>query len=119
MLLSALSVGEKFSLGGTTTLLGLGMTFIVLALLIGSVYLVSAIIKLIAKSISDREAKKESKVKTTEVAETLPTTDEVASPEIDEETMIAIRAAVDIYVRENATDGKTHENVTILSVKAL
>ena len=38
------------------------------------------------------------------------------SEPIDEETMLAVSAAVQTYVRESATDGKPHENVKIKSV---
>ena len=51
----ALTTAEKFSVGGITTLLGLGMTFVVLALLICCVYLVNVIINVLTKFIDQQK----------------------------------------------------------------
>ena len=118
MLLSALSVGEKFSLGGTTTLLGLGMTFIVLAILIGCVYLVNVVVKLLSK-INKNNKRNAVKKDKSAVIEAVSEEDSGEDKKIDDETMAAIRAAVDIYVKENSDDGKPHDKTTILSVKEL
>ncbi len=123
MALSALSVGEKFSTGGITTVLGLGMTFVVLALLIGCVYLVSVIVQELTKFINkQREARKAKKTVTEQTVSAAENTEASASAvsEIDAETMVAIQSAVEIYLRENGgNDGKPHENVTIKSVTKL
>lgn len=125
MLLSSLSPVDKLSVGGTTTLLGLGMTFVVLALLIGCVYLVNTLIKLSGKFLTEYQAKKKAKKEAEVKAETVvpavveDSVDKKADGEIDEETMIAIRSAVETFVRESSADGKPHENVTVLSVKEI
>ena len=113
MIISAgtLSVGEKFSVGGVTTLLGLGMTFVVLIILICCILLVSLILKKLGK-VQFRSKKQK--------AETVPSVPETSiedkTEEIDEETMLAIKAALDTYARENASDGKPHDKITIKSV---
>ena len=114
MLISAtsLSVGEKFSVGGVTTLLGLGMTFVVLALLICCILLVNLIVKQLDKVKIGK--KKEGVAPAVVFVETKI---DSADEPIDEETMLAIDAAVKTYVRESASDdGKSHENVKIKSV---
>ena len=108
---NTLTVGEKFSVGGVTTLLGLGMTFVVLALLIGCILLVGFSLKQINK-IHLPQKKRKNDVAPEPVA--VPVVD--APAEIDPETMLAIESAVKTYVRENSSDGKPHENVTIKSV---
>lgn len=107
---TTLSVGEKFSVGGVTTLLGLGMTFVVLALLIGCILLVNFSVKQLSKIHLSEKKKKV----IDPVAE--PASEPVCDDKIDDETMLAIESAVKTYVRENSSDGKPHENVTIKSV---
>lgn len=112
MILCALSAAEKLSTGGTTTLLGLGMTFIVLALLIGCVYLVNWIMSLLEKYLKRRQEKKIAVPTNDESAEIMETNEEP-----DAETLLAIKSVIEIHVRENSNDGKPHDKVTILSVK--
>lgn len=107
---TTLSVGEKFSLGGVTTLLGLGMTFLVLVLLIGCIFLVSFLIG----KLGIISFKKKTSVPMEKSVK--PVEERDSSEPIDEETMLAVSAAVQTYVRESATDGKPHENVKIKSV---
>lgn len=120
MALSALSVADKFTTGGITTVLGLGMTFVVLGILIGCVYLISVILKELTKFIEKQtKALKEKKASKAVTEQTVAVTENTAAPndEIDAETMVAIQSAVEIYLRENGgNDGKPHENVTIKSV---
>ena len=108
-LAASLSVGEKFSVGGVTTLLGLGMTFLVLALLIVFILLIGFVLKRMGK-INFKSKKKAPVVeKPVEEAST-------KEERIDEETMLAVTAAVETYVRESATDGKPHDKIKIKSV---
>ena len=44
-----LSTGDKWSISGITTLIGLGMTFLILALLIGTILLMRPILKQLEK----------------------------------------------------------------------
>ncbi len=110
MILCALSVGEKFSVGGITALLGLGMTFVVLGLLIGFIYLVNYVNKIFPKKLSLKKRERKEPI-----VEETPKKDD----SIDDATMVAIRSAVEIYVKENSSDGKAHDNMEILSVKEI
>ena len=114
MIISAnsLTVGEKFSVGGVTTLLGLGMTFLVLALLILCIILVGFIVKKLGLIHFPPKKKKKN-----DTAEQI-VDDVVEKPveEIDPETLVAVESAVKAYVRETATDGKPHENIVVKSV---
>jgi len=112
MMVGALSVGERFSLGGITTLLGLGMTFVVLVLLIGCVYLISA-----SNKLTDTLKKKLKAKKAAAVNENAVQSVATEKEDIDDATMAAIQSAVNIYCKETANDGKPHDNVTILNVK--
>ena len=109
------TTGGKFSVGGETTLLGLGMTFVILILLIACIVLVNYLIKQLGK-IDFSRFKKEKPVQTAETPSSTDEAVEVQSAKIDGETLLAIESAVRTYVRESATDGKPHENVTIKSV---
>lgn len=115
MVLSALSIGEKFSLGGITTLLGLGMTFVVLALLIGSIYLINIIIKQLSAFLYK---KKQQKLSKNPVEELSTVSEHVAEVGISAEKKLAIEAAVRTYLRETDA-GKPHENIKIKSVTKL
>ena len=104
----ALNIGEKFSLGGITTLLGLGMTFLVLALLIGFVYLISFIVKKV-KPISFKK-KNQTKQTPEDTAIEVKQVEENVSPE----KMLAIESAVKTYLSESSDT--PHENIKIISV---
>lgn len=121
MTLSALTVGEMFSVGGITTLLGLGMTFVVLALLIVLIMFINLILKYLTQWLD--KSKASSKAKKASVAaslseEKIPEA-EKSETDISAEKMLAIRSAVEIYLRENANDGKKHDNPEIVSVRKL
>lgn len=120
MLLGALSVGEKFSLGGITTLLGLGMTFLILVLLIGCVYLINLAAQKLPERIKGK-LKSENKNNPAEKSDIVENTAAVEGvvKEIDPETIVAIQSAVQIYLSENGEDGKPHENINIKSVTKL
>lgn len=116
--LLALTAGEKFSIGGTTTLLGLGMTFVVLILLICFIFLVNLIIKQLEKlQVKLADKKKQKKAAAEVVEETVEA--EPVKEEIDSETMGAIQEAVKTYLLENDEKGKPHENFKIKSVTKL
>lgn len=110
MSLCGLSVGEKFSVGGISALLGMGMTFLVLILLILSIALINFLIK---KFFGPKKGSQKSGR-----AEVFPPEkgSETSTP-LDGETCSAIEAAVRVYLRENGGDGKPHENIKIKSIK--
>lgn len=121
-LLLGLSGSEKWSTGGITALIGLGMTFVMLALLIGCIFLLRFILSVLEKTnpklkeklsnIFKKKNKKEEPVtKETQSEETTSTTD------IDPETLSVIEQSVQKYVSVSATDGKPHDKIRILSVK--
>lgn len=108
-MICGLSIGDKFSLGGITTLLGLGMTFLVLAILIGVVILVNFLIKKLGSVFFKKKEKPNEPITNASV------TVKEEQKEISPETMLAIESAVRTYVRE---DGAVpHENVKIVSVR--
>lgn len=118
MILSALSVGEKFSLGGITTLLGLGMTFIVLVILIGCILLINLLVKKTNSFMSTRKSGKNA-AKSDETAAAVNRSaagTEIPDEAISPETMLAIEAVVKTYLREDGGNGKPHENIRIKSV---
>lgn len=110
-MICGLSIGEKFSLGGITTLLGLGMTFLVLAILIGVVILVNFIIKNVGKISLKKEKSYLNEIISQEQSESIK---EKNDKDIAPETLLAIESAVKTFVREE--DDVPHENVKIISV---
>lgn len=124
MTLCALTVGEMFSVGGITTLLGLGMTFVVLALLIILILLINLILKYLTQYIDKRKAAVSEKKKkvdpaTESASECVVESSASENEDIPPEKMLAIRSAVEIYLRETATDGKKHDAPEIISVRKL
>ncbi len=112
MLLAAMSAGDKLSVGGITSLLGLGMTFIVLAILIGLIILMEKGLKSLQSFL---EKKKSSSIAIAEV--TIPTViEESVKTEIDEKTMAAITEAVAMFSQYDDKDKKPHNNIVIKSV---
>ncbi len=122
MTLCALTVGEMFSVGGITTLLGLGMTFVVLALLVALILLINVILKYLTQYVDKRKAasaeKKKNKNSVPESV-TVEAEPETEKENIPPEKMLAIRSAVEIYLRETSTDGKKHDSPEIISVRKL
>lgn len=114
------SAADKWTTGGLTTLIGLGMTFVMLTLLICSIHLLRLILKGLEKFIPDFKKKlsglfrKKDKAEnvTAEIVEETP-----AENAVDEETMAVIENSVKRYVANSATDGKPHDRIKILSVK--
>ena len=95
------TMGDKWATSGITTLIGLGMTFVILALLIGTILLMRLILKEFEKfkpSLKKISSKKQNADETPTAVSTqtepAPNTDE-----IDEETYEAIRAAVFNYTK--------------------
>lgn len=121
-------VGELFSTGGITTLIGLGMTFLVLALLIGCIYLLRVILKFLEKKYPKLIAKiknafkKKKNVNVEEIAtddnvrSENPITDEVT---VDETTRSIIDETVQLFVNQSDVDGKPHNNIKIISVEPI
>ncbi len=96
-----LSFADRWGTSGITTLIGLGMTFAILALLIGTIFLLRVILKELEKLIprlkkskkSTEEAAPKSKEK-----EVVPANEEKP---IDEDTLDAIRSAVMNYTKKD------------------
>ena len=119
--LLGLTAGEKWSTGGITTLIGLGMTFLMLALLIGAIFLLRFILKFLDKNLPMLKSNL-SKVFSKKKKQTgEPATEEPAAtpeqPVVDADTMSVIEQSVRQYVSSTATDGKPHTTIKILSVK--
>ena len=120
-----LTFPERWSTGGITTLIGLGMTFVMLALLIGAIILLRYILKgldvIMPKCNEKLRIFKEKIRKTKTEAPELPTltsdekTDETIE-KIDEETMAVIEQSVRKF-SANENDGKPHDRIRIVSVK--
>lgn len=116
------SAADKWSTGGITTLIGLGMTFVMLGLLVGAIHLLRLILKGLDKSnpfIKDKIEKVFRKKPTKNDA--LPTEQAGANDKsdnrIDDETMTVIEQSVKSYVAATATDGRPHDRIKIVSVK--
>ncbi|MFA6866606.1 MAG: OadG family protein [Clostridia bacterium] len=137
MLLNALSTAEKFSTGGTTAIVGILMTFIMLTLLIGCVFLMNYIIKksknvvLMNKIIKNFKVRiqklKDNKVKksepSSEVTESISSDnieekEEKAKIVIDNDTLDAINSAVDMYMVQGE-NGISHNDYTIKHIKKI
>ncbi len=100
-----MSMGEKWATSGITTLIGLGMTFFILAFLIGMILLMRLILKELEKLLPKLKRKKKAAPKVTEPAQTKTPAEE--EQPIDDETLDAIKKAVLNYV-------KTDDNVVII-----
>lgn len=114
--LLGLTFAERWSTGGITTLLGLGMTFVMLALLIGAIILLRYILKGLGILIPKCKEKFFFKKKTTEAPAATVEPDEQPEEKIDDETMTVIERSVRQF-SANSDDGKTHDRIRILSVK--
>ncbi len=107
-----LSTGDKWSISGITTLIGVGMTFLILALLIGIIMLMRIVLKeleivlpKIKRKISQHGRSNSQKLQNENsedkaVAENAADS-ETADISIDEETMKAIETAVLNYVKKD------------------
>lgn len=97
-----MTVGEKFSLGGSTFLLGLVMVFLVLGILIGFITIVKAIMAAIAKAKVKKLEEKEKKA----IEAPIPVNDSAVSN--DDEIAAVISAAIAmIYAEENRITSKS------------
>ncbi len=99
-----MSIGDKWAISGITTLIGLGMTFAILAFLIGTILLMRLILKELEKVLPNLKRKRK-KAKSDASANEAVAVNEVL-PErndnsIDDETMKAIEAAVMNYVKKD------------------
>lgn len=95
-------MGDKWATSGITTLIGLGMTFVILALLIGTILLMRLILKEFEKfkpSLKKNPFKKKQNADETPTAVSTQTEPAPNTDEIDEETYEAIRAAVFNYTK--------------------
>ena len=119
MLLNALTIAEKFSTGGITALVGILMTFIMLIILIGCVFLMNYIIK---KSKVLNENRKDKKQNSEPASlsdynnEKMEEIDTIEDSVLDEKTLNAINSAVDMYMAQGE-NGKKHTNYTIKHIK--
>ena len=104
-----LSMGDKWGTSGITTLIGLGMTFLILAVLIGMILLMRLILKEADSLIPKFKQKLKRKKAQAEPAAVASEDTPVKAEEevIDDATMDAIKAAVLNYV-------KTDDNVVII-----
>ncbi len=126
-LLLSTSAADKWSTGGITTLLGLGMTFIMLALLVCFIHLLRYILNFLEKTtpafkekIYGIFRKKNNKGLESNISNGTNnnTTEElVAENNIDNETMEVIEQSVKQYISLSADDGKPHDRIKIVSVK--
>lgn len=129
---NGLNVSDIFSTGGITTLIGLGMTFVVLTILICCIIILKYVLKYLEKhfpklkiSISNFFSKIfKKKNKNDVVAE--PVVEKALSNEttnceltIDEDTKAIVTNSALTFVKQSYTDGKEHNNVKILSITPL
>lgn len=119
--LMGLTGSEKWSTGGITALIGLGMTFVMLIVLIGCIFLLRYILLGLDK-INPKIKEKLSKIfKKKKKAEIVTENADGVNVEdvqpIDEDIMLVIKDSVQKYVSSSAKDGKPHDRIKILSVK--
>lgn len=119
MLSAAQSAGEKLSIGGVTTFLGLGMTFIVLALLIGCILLLELFLKKLSIYLANKNKSVDAPSvivveDTTSTQENLNTLE--TKKTIDESTMQAISEAIAMFSQLDDKNKKPHKNITIKSI---
>jgi Na+-transporting methylmalonyl-CoA/oxaloacetate decarboxylase gamma subunit len=121
-MLNALSIGEKLSTGGITALVGISMTFAVLAILIGSIILLKiGVEKFVTaqKNKLNKETNKEENKEDLAVKEII-TDNEEAKEEVkvvDEQTLEAVNTAVSYFMVQN--NEVPHLNYKIKSVKRI
>ena len=120
MLIAALSAGDKLSVGGITTLLGLGMTFTVLVTLIGCIFLLERGLKSLNHFLQTRKSSQNDNV-SPENPEQIINADEIVKEpinkvEIDQNTMSAISQAVALFSQQDDKDKNPHNNIVIKSV---
>lgn len=97
-----MTVGEKFSLGGSTFLLGVVMVFAILGILIACVTIIKSVMAAVAKS---KVKKLESKEKMA-IEAPIPVSDSALSN--DDEIAAVISAAIAmIYAEENRVTSKS------------
>lgn len=122
MLLNALSVADKFSIGGITAVVGLLMTFIMLAVLIGFVFLMNVIIKnskVWQEKLNSKFKKKKSTAEPSSlIGEEKQIAAEKKSELIDEQTLQAINSAVKDYMSLGES-GKIHSDYTIKHIEKI
>ena len=120
-IISNSSIGEKFSTGGITTLIGLLMTFGILAILILFIVLVRFLINKLDKIPFDNFISKvKSLFKKNKKNENNNSDLNVVTEDkdlIDDDVKLAIEKAVREYVKNSADDGKPHNNIKIVDIK--
>lgn len=117
---------DKIAIGGMTTLLGLGMTFLVLVLIILSICLLRLVLKMLDKylptiktSIKNLFRKKNSDI---ESRQATPNSDinhlnNTTISEIDDDTKYLIEQSIRQYIKNTSNDEKPHDNIKIISIK--
>lgn len=116
MQLAAQSVGDILSIGGVTTLLGLGMTFIVLGLLIGCIFLLEYFLKKLSLVLAKRNQPKSSDLIVEEVVPSNALDTSVTVEPISDSTRRAITEAITMFSQYDDKDKKPHKNITIKSI---
>ena len=119
------SATDKWSTIGFTTLIGLGMTFTMLAILILCINLLRILLKILEKHnpkiknfISNLINKK--KVSTSPIIQNSESPEksfETSKENIDEDIKEAIEISVLQYINKSAVDEKEHKQVKILSIQ--
>ena len=101
--IAAETMGDKWATSGITTLIGLGMTFVILTLLIGTILLMRLILREFEKLKPDVKNifSKKKKIAVENVTIVSDTDTSIKEKEIDEETYNAIRAAVFNYTKKD------------------
>lgn len=119
--LMGLTGSEKWSTGGITALIGMGMTFVMLALLIGCIFLLRYLLAGLEKTNPKIKEKLSNlfkkKTKEENVTEDVVREEVEDVQTVDEETMLVIEDSVKKYVSASAKDGKPHDRIKIVSVK--
>ena len=116
-LLLGLSGSEKWSTGGITALIGIGMTFAMLILLILFIVLLRYLLIGLDKANPKIKEKlssifKKKKDKSTDAVEVVTEQQsEEAGDEIDAETLDVIEQSVRKYVSASAYEGKPHDRI--------
>lgn len=112
------TASEKWRTGGITTLIGMGMTFVMLALLILAMLLLRHLLRGLDKAAPEFRArlrknanKRETPDETAETASIEP-----AGAKIDEQMRRAIAEAAKEYVKSTSRDGKAHDDIRILKI---
>lgn len=118
MFIAALTVGEMFSTGGITALIGMGMTFIVLALLI---FFLDAMEKGNKLDFSKIFGKKKSVPKDSALTPNVTPHEEVFSHDKtsnEEDKIAAIMAAISVVMRqETSSANKSKASFIVKSIK--